>query len=235
MKRNLMKYNFSHNFSRFSLKISIILICSLFFISCKQDSGSTYLSKATRLYEEGKIDEAKIAYQEGIKENPKNTELILRYGNLLEDKKDFDGAKTQYEKVLSIKKNHIMGMVNLAIVYRKKGQLKRAIEIMESALSNKSEGWMQDVLGNMYDENKQFAEAKKWYELAVKSEPNEPEFVTDLANLKLKIGDKKGALSDFKKIRQMLSDLPSDSENATKDYNKQLTYVSDMISILERN
>lgn len=231
MKRNLLNFNFLRLFSF----LSIILICSFFLVSCKQDSSSNYLSKATRLYEDGKIDEARIAFEEGIKENPKNTELILRYGNLLEDKADLEGGKSQYEKVLFIKKNHILGMVSLAIIYRKKGQLKRAIEIMEAALSNKSEGWMQDVLGNMYDENKQFVEAKKWYEQAVKSEPNEPEFITDLANLKLKIGDKKGALSDFKKIRQMLSDLPSDSENATKDYNKQLTYVSDMISILERN
>lgn len=95
-------------------KISVLICCMTLLAGCA--GGRSAFSKAQRLEEEGKLDEAVLRYVEAIKESPESSEYRLRFlkikadtaklhfqnGERLFEEKKFNEALQEYQSALAL-------------------------------------------------------------------------------------------------------------------------------------
>jgi tetratricopeptide (TPR) repeat protein len=213
-------------------RLIFLTLLLLFSNACKKDPSVEFFKQAFEEHRKGNLLESLELYIKGLELEPESHEMRLRYGNVLEDAGQVYSAISEYEMVLKAVPKHVNAKVEIAMAYRKIGDLDRALAHMKEAVDFKpGEGWMRDILGNLYQEKGELLSAITQYEEAVRLEPNEPEFRTDLANAYAKKGENYKALQQYKALYRIVEGLTG--EGVGRDYAKEARFASDMIGILE--
>jgi tetratricopeptide (TPR) repeat protein len=107
--------------------------------------------KATDLTQEGKYDEAIVAYNELLAKNPSIPEVHYNLGFIYSQKKDWAQAEAAYKKALELKPTYNEANVALARVYQDSGQSDKAMELMtKTAAGAEGDAKVQFNLGVMH-------------------------------------------------------------------------------------
>ncbi len=134
------------------------------------ESGDILLLLSNSYIAANKLDVAKDAFQEGVKQEPENKLYRYNYGSLLLNANEFEEAAVQLKKALEIDSEYENAIYNLAVTYVKWGAIIReeaeaqdiksdeyktkfeaALPLLEKYLSIKEdEGAVWDLLGKVY-------------------------------------------------------------------------------------
>ena len=236
--------------------ILFLVICS-----CKSDGSQELRTKAYDLFQKKDYQNSLPLFEQILKLDPDNLDYRLRYGNSLEELGKFDDAISQYKIILEKKDSHLLAIISLANAYRKLKEIDLAVLTMKRAISLKQgEPWILDNYGNILEEAGENQLALEQYQLAVKYEPNDPEYRTDLANICLKmqkdicfVKDNKVNISTLDIYRdlqeeaqwqyQMLKDQEANAEQEEDKkrfsiqkevYLKKYNFASDMVKNLSK-
>ncbi len=142
-------------------------------------------------------------------EDKDNIERHLERGNELAEEGDYDGAMTEYEKVLKIDDGNALAHNNLGIVYKRKGLYISAVEEFQAALDGLPNYFKAyNNLANVYFEREYYDDAVKYYNKCLAIKPNFADAHWNLALAYEKKGEKTRAIRHFRKFAE-LSDSPA--------------------------
>jgi len=165
--------------------LAAALVAALFFLSFATPPGVS-----------GAADQTKI-------------EELLRRGNDLALAGDYDGALSEYKKVLALDEKNALAHNNLGIIYKRKGLYISAVEEFKAALEALPNYFKAyNNLANVYYERAYYDEAIKYYQKCLTIKPNFADAHWNVALAYEKKGDKTRALSHFKKFID-LADAPA--------------------------
>ncbi len=88
---------------------------------------------AAELLQQGKLDEAKLAFEEIQAKNPSIAEIPYNLGIIANRKKDFAAAEAAFKRAIELKPDFGDAYASLAGVYQATGQPQKAEEVMKAA------------------------------------------------------------------------------------------------------
>ncbi len=115
------------------------MILTVAFLSCAKQNPEEHFKKGTRLYAEGRYDEAIEEFQKAIKIDPTYLDAYVNLGAIYFKQGDYQKASSQYETVLRYQPYHIKAHYNLGLVQLelgKKNEAKKHYEYLKSVRSN---------------------------------------------------------------------------------------------------
>lgn len=123
-------------------------------------------------------------YQKSLNLNPNQDDAYISIGNIYFYDKQYLKAMKQYKAVLDKYPDNVVAMYNLGIIYLKKRALDKAGNILLKCYEKipSFEG-IYFSLGRYYYYSKQYNEALKYMEQAVRMNPGEVVYVWGLANI----------------------------------------------------
>ncbi|KKP69937.1 hypothetical protein A2X44_01865 [candidate division CPR3 bacterium GWF2_35_18] len=89
---------------------------------------------AQTMFATSHLDKAEIAYQK-LYEKEKDPFAKMMLGNIANQNKDYEKAKTVYKELIESNPNYIQAYVNLATIYRIQQDQKNAVSITEEGIS----------------------------------------------------------------------------------------------------
>jgi tetratricopeptide (TPR) repeat protein len=146
-----------------------------------------------RIFE--RFDPVRQGYENFIKKYPDHSKARVAYGSFLGDIGDEEGAKSQYEKAMTLDPRNPAIYNNLANIYGHSGPIKKAFEFYEKALElNPTEPVYYHNFGTTVylfrkdaaekyglDENAVFAKAFSLYSNAIRLDPQNFPLASDVA------------------------------------------------------
>lgn len=164
----------------------------------EQHPNSVYLMQEELKYylKNDRADEAMDKLDKAIAADPKNASLYAVKGNLLERKKDLDGAREVYKKAIEADPNNFDAYYNLGVLeYNKGAEINNKAAKMDYSTYQKK--------GKAVE-----AEAKKYYQAAVpyfeKAHQIQPEDKSTMQNL-VNVYTRLGRKADAEKISAQLN------------------------------
>ncbi len=132
----------------------------------KPHPATIYQEEGSKLYREGRIDEAIQAYKESLKLNPEDGSTYLMLGVLYEDKKAIEKAAHYFKKGESLYSRKIDFYNARGMVYFQGGKLdKAAIDVKEALKVDPKNPLSHFLLGSIYEAEDRFAEAVTQYQI----------------------------------------------------------------------
>ena len=132
----------------------------------KPHPATIYQEEGSKLYREGRIDEAIQAYKESLKLNPEDGSTYLMLGVLYEDKKAIEKAAHYFKKGESLYSHKIDFYNARGMVYFQGGKLdKAAIDVKEALEIDPKNPLSHFLLGSIYEAEDRFAEAVTQYQI----------------------------------------------------------------------
>lgn len=132
----------------------------------KPHPATIYQEEGSKLYREGRIDEAIQAYKESLKLNPEDGSTYLMLGVLYEDKKAIEKAAHYFKKGESLYSRKIDFYNARGMVYFQGGKLdKAAIDVKEALKVDPKNPLSRFLLGSIYEAEDRFAEAVTQYQI----------------------------------------------------------------------
>ena len=132
----------------------------------KPQPATIYQEEGSKLYQEGRIDEAIQAYKKALKLSPEEGSTYLMLGVLYEDKKAVEKA-AHYFKKGEILYPHKIDFYNArGMVYFQGGKLDKAATDVKEALKIEPKNPLSHfLLGNIYEAEDRFSEAVTQYQI----------------------------------------------------------------------
>jgi len=139
-------------------------------------------------------------YNEVIKINPDQVEwAYLDRSTMYTNIEEYGKAETDAEKALELKPNWTIAQTNLGIINEKRGDSIKAIEYYKLALLSDSNNYIAfNNLGSIFFKFKDYNEAIICFNTAINILPNYFNAIRNRADVKVALGDKKGACEDLK-------------------------------------
>jgi arylsulfatase A-like enzyme/Tfp pilus assembly protein PilF len=153
-------------------------------IAAMPDATRLYVSLATVLQPQGRVDEAAAAFDHALALSPQDPDVHCRYGNFLMQVQRYDDAIRQFEWVRERLPDdaHVLDLCGRA--YALVGQLDLAEQRLERARALNPRGvQVLRGLGMVAERRGQLAEAAKQYQAALDIDPNCQECRDDLARV----------------------------------------------------
>jgi tetratricopeptide (TPR) repeat protein len=124
--------------------------------------------------ERGATDQALQTYLDGTKANPKEVTFYLLAGGIYENKKDWDHAKQQYQKVLEIQPDNPLASNNMAYVMLEQGgNVDVALAMAQTARRQLPDNANSaDTLGWAFYHKHVYTSAITLFKEAIKKEPD---------------------------------------------------------------
>ncbi len=146
--------------------------------------------------------------QKGLKEFPKDEELLFYMGNLHSQNGEFHQMVKTIEKVLELNPNHFQALNYLAYSLADKNlQIDRAFQMAKKALLlSPDNGYILDTVGWILYKKGEFREAKFYLEKAVKKEPKEALILEHLGDVYVQLNYIQKAIDIYKKALVLESD-----------------------------
>ena len=170
----------------------------IFDYNIKIETSDTLYEKAFAKFYSNKLNEAKIFIDKALDISPNSTKLLLLKGNIL---LQLNNDEEAYEllKTLNIT-NENDTLLNFAgIVYQRRGEYKKAIDYFLNSLKYSKE---KDICyyncASTYFKMGDNIQAKKYYNLAISKNPNNPSYHIALANLYYSEKNYKRAMEELK-------------------------------------
>ncbi|MFO7481444.1 tetratricopeptide repeat protein [Oceanibaculum nanhaiense] len=168
------------------------------------------LAEAAALLGENRFLEALNRYQAILKNDPVNIAALFGAGNVAKELGEFDGAITLYQTVLQLDPGSIEAANNLGSVLRQLGRYDEAVEVFREAIGRKQDEprlWLN--LGATLaqrrgpDDN---ANARLFYEEALRLDPKQAEPHANLALLLRSMGELDQSFVHFRKALELKPD-----------------------------
>jgi hypothetical protein len=180
---------------------------------------NTILQIAKSEMQKGNLDLAENIYNNFLRINPNNSEIIYLLGTLKIKKDDTEKGITLIEQSLLLKNNNEYAWNNLGIGYLKKNNIKKAIECFNSALTINP--LFENALTNRilaFERNSNHSGIINDYNTLIKINPNNP------INY-LNIGKTYNQIKEYKKaIPYFAQAISLDSNNFSAFINRGISY-----------
>ncbi|UBM60507.1 FG-GAP-like repeat-containing protein [Marinilongibacter aquaticus] len=212
------------------------LLLFLFFVvlgmsACKQDGdeepadeGNPAGLMAFSYLNEGKYDEAEIAFQKAIKANPENTLNYLYLSLLYLAQDNFDDAESQIEAGLNVDSENVNLKLILSEIYAKKGDLTAAKtqlgKVLEAEPKNAVAYYM---LYNLAEKGENEAEAKTNLLKILEISPSNVLARLQLSEMMAKGAQADSALNYIQSVRKIAPDFSTAIETAYTQATKLLS------------
>ena len=102
-------------------------------INLENDFKNIYFTLSQVCIQLNQLNESKKYLAKHLEINPKDCEALLYLATLQLKTRDIENTEKIYKKILSIDKNYLPAIVNLAIFYEGTGKIDRAIKYYEAA------------------------------------------------------------------------------------------------------
>lgn len=161
---------------------------------------------AFKLHSQGKTDEALKLYEQILKQNPNNAEVLNLAGIVKLSKNKPEEAEKLITKAISIKKDAYF-YETLARIYASKGDYKKEIQVLTEATNNTNCGFeIYFLLGLAFKNNIEYENSEKAYLKALELNPKSEKTCYNLASLYLFLNNPKKAIEYFKKCLEINPD-----------------------------
>jgi Flp pilus assembly protein TadD len=162
----------------------------------------------------GETDQALQTYLEGSKSNPKEITFYLLAGGIYENRKDWDHAKQQYQKVLEIQPDNPRASNNLAyVMLQQGGNVDVAFAMAQTARRQLPDNPNSaDTLGWAFYQKHVYSSAVTLFKEAVKKEPDNALFNYHLGLAYAKSGQANLAKQQLDRVVKIKPDFPDVDE-----------------------
>jgi len=127
----------------------------------------------------GDFGQAILSYQNALSLRPRETGLLLGYGNVWRQVGDLDRAEKAYRLVLEANPTHAVAHYNLGSIYNLKGQLPESVKAYQTALELNpalNDAWFG--LATTQEKQKQWQQAVDSYQQFIKKSPGPSAYVS---------------------------------------------------------
>ena len=197
------------------------------------ESFQVFLGKARELLEKSEFDESlnnfhkaeKLLNENGLTEAIKKDDKVLLYRGLAfahHNKNNVDQAISYSEEVLSLEKDDLITLSNLAIFYRAKKKFNKSIDVLKQLLGVKPDAW--EAYYNMsrsYIGLGELEKAKNCLFKANEMAPNNKTILNDIAALTDDFDER------YEKLLKLKDELLKDDNNIFNDG----SYSDDLIDV----
>jgi tetratricopeptide (TPR) repeat protein len=102
----------------------------------RPENAAAHLQLGLLLSAKGNVKEAIAHEEEAIRLDPKSYDAYINLGNVYLDARDYDNAKTRFERALAMAKGHPNALSGLGWALAEKGFVKDGIKKQEEAIRN---------------------------------------------------------------------------------------------------
>lgn len=179
------------------------------------------LKLATKLYSNGRLDQAQNVISQIVKARPKHPDARNLLGVILQAKGDDAGAVEQIKKAIEIRGDIAQYHSNLGEIERQRGNADKATYALRKAIGidpNYSQAY--NNMGIIYYDKKEFDEAAKSYEKALDLNEGYPEAHNNLGNAYRALDRGEEALEHYERAIML-------KENYAEAYNNMATVLRD--------
>ena len=167
-------------------------------IQIKSNYFAAYFNLGNTLKSAGKYDLALNSYKVANQLNPKVPELYLNIAVTLEKKENLEEAINILEQFITIFPEFMEGYNKLGLLYKKLDLLDKAENIFQEGISKDGEYVrFYGNLANVLQSKGEFSEALKFYDKAIKMEPNYHEAIFSRSLLYLLMGNFEKGWNDY--------------------------------------
>jgi tetratricopeptide (TPR) repeat protein len=139
-------------------------------------------------------------YEQIVKLEPNNLDNHLLLGRLYRLNNDLQKAENEFKSAVKLQPDSEEAVTTLAYFYNEEGDVKRAVETLNSLPDAARSGKLYSALGYTYEQQKQYKEAVKAYRKAVELDRDNLDAVRGLAQNLLSDGQTTAALEQYKII-----------------------------------
>ncbi len=166
---------------------------------------------AYELMQQGKLDEAKAAYETLLAKHADVAEVYFNLGFIATQKKDMAAAEAAYKKAIELKPDYGQAYTAMAEVYQSTEGLAKAVEYLSGVATQLPEdGKVQYRLGVFYVSAGKYAEAGACFEKALQFDPENAEVHYQLGTIYVGQNNVAKAVESLEKY---LSMNPTNAQN----------------------
>ncbi|MFA6472960.1 MAG: tetratricopeptide repeat protein, partial [Candidatus Latescibacterota bacterium] len=181
------------------------------FLSESDPDNPSYTLSLTQAYNAaGKYDKSEAELLERLKNDPENTRYLMQLGIVYDALKNFPKAEDSLLRVIKKEAGNALALNNLAYMYMENGKnLSKAMDMAKKAASlDPDNGAFLDTLGWGYYHKKNYSEARKYIELALKNSDDQDKGVIyeHYGDVLARLGLKKDAANAYKSAIELGED-----------------------------
>lgn len=173
------------------------------FLSGSDPDNPVYIISLTQAYNAaGKYDKSEAKLLDRLKSDPENTRYLMQLGIVYDALKNFPKAEDSLLRVIKKEADNALALNNLAYMYMENGKnLSKAMDMAKKATSSEpNNGAFLDTLGWGYYRKRNYNEARKYIEQALKYSDNQDKGVIyeHYGDVLTKLGLKNDAVNAYK-------------------------------------
>jgi len=160
-------------------------------------------------------DNAIALIRQQIAKYPNNSGFHVLLGDQLQnDKKDLAGAEAEFKRAAELNKNNISAFLKLGLVQKDRGEDDTALHTyQDAAQQNPKETMFYVLAGDIYENKRDWGQAKQMYQKALALQPDDPVASNNLAYVMLQQGGNVDvAFAMAQTARRQLPDNPSSAD-----------------------
>lgn len=168
-----------------------------------------FLERGNQLLNEGKYEEAIVAYEQFLEKNPQAYQVKLSLGDCYRGQKAYDRAIEIYNEIIEqAKADAVMGreltaraLAGIGNCYLNQNRIEEAQKFFEQSIENfPNDEILAYNVGEIYFYNQKYDEAIRYFELATKIKPTWPDGYLKLGYVYLNKGELVTAIQYFEKF-----------------------------------
>lgn len=181
------------------------------------DYGGSLAAKAKCLYRLDRYEESLPLLNKLIESKRFETDLIFMRGRVLLSINEFENARIDFTRALSVNPNHYGSLSGLAETLQKEGNYHEEILIRKRIIdlytdNNESDliGLSHALLGHAYSNSGEYENALNEFNAAIALEPTYAEMFIQRCIVKIRLKDLKGACTDLSEAMRLKPEEASD-------------------------
>ncbi len=167
--------------------------------------ASPEVLRGERLFSEGKVGEAKRAFEQALADDPTDPRAWLDLGLVHEAKGDFGSAEAAYRRATELDQNFAEAYNNLGVLLRETGKLAEATTALERSVALDPDLTAARFnLALCYEELGKMADAEREYLATIEDLPNDPVPRINLAMMLIDLRRFDDAAAQLRLVRPMV-------------------------------
>jgi len=158
------------------------------------------------LFDLGRRDEALDHFEQAIRLRPNFWENHGALGGAWHRMGEYKRAIVFYSRVVELQPDNTWGFQSLGTAYHALGEIDDALYNYERSMAISPNASSATNIGTIWYGRKNYTEALKFYELAIKLKPNKPASYRNRGDAYLQLGDKEKARESYDRAVQLMED-----------------------------
>jgi len=168
--------------------------------------GTTVLSEANELFENGQYDEALAKYEELLVAEPTLYQINYNIGSVYRAKGEYDEALEAFQKVLAQEPLHANTLISIGDIMIEQKKFDEAVEYFEKAIDQTTDEVVPFNVAEIYFNRGDADRAIELYQIAAERKPDWPDPHLKLAFAYLNKGDMDLASAELNKVVEIAPD-----------------------------